>query len=515
MRMRRILPGLLAAGALALSGCAAFQNYNEVMAPARESFASGRYAEARVQLTGKKPEAEFLRGDQLVPFLETGLIDHTAGRFKESSAAFLRGTEIIKQQEDKAVISLSNTAAYLGTLIVNEGAAPYQGESFEKTLIHTFLAINYLMQCDLEGAGVEARRCYRRQEEVARLHERELGKARRENEKAKRQEAPLVDRDLLDREIVHAYRDQDSAASRVANAYQNPFTNCLCAFIFRARNESNDAYLELKRAYTIRPRTPLLGPLLIETAWAGGFQEDIAQWEAAFGLRREEVLADAAKNPAEVWILYENGWAPLKRQITIAFPTPEGMVKIAIPKYQVQPGAAQALEVSCNGRRVRTDLLGDLEAQAIRSRRDRMRILAIKMTLRIVSRLVAERELRQWMAKEFGVWGELFAIVSASAVNLGLERADLRCWSLLPRNLQMARLRLPEGAAIMELRFLGLGTPSRQVKVNLRAGTPTIVLARSAGYFASVWISQLAASWRNELEHGGGTEQTVHNPDNK
>jgi hypothetical protein len=45
--MRRILPGLLAAGALPLSGCAAFQNYNEVMAPARQAFALKTAAKIR------------------------------------------------------------------------------------------------------------------------------------------------------------------------------------------------------------------------------------------------------------------------------------------------------------------------------------------------------------------------------------------------------------------------------------------------------------------------------------
>lgn len=462
--------------AVALStGCAVFTNYNHTMAPARAAFASNRPDVARADITRQMKGADGSQETSLNPILERSIVEHSAGQFDASSKDLLRAADLVKADESKAVISASAVAAGAATMIVNEKAQPYMGEPFEKILIHTYLALDFLMRNDLEGAGVEARRSWERQEEVEKAHESQLAEARKDAAGQK------VNDGAIEQEVDKAYADQAPVMSRVANAYQNAFTHFVAAVICNANGNSNDAYLELKRAHALRPGAPCLGPILIETAKVGGFQEDVAKWEKAYNLRAADVLAEAKRSPAELVVVFENGWAPLKEQISIPIPTPMGIVLIAIPKFVPQPGAAGTLMVAAGGAETATFVLGDVEAQAVRALHDRMVTYVIKMIVRVTARAVAERVAQKKAEEQFGTAGLVGAFVASSAVNIALEQADLRSWSLLPRDLEAARLRLPAGPAQVTLRLDGPSAASRTLSLNLRADRPNVVVVRAVG----------------------------------
>ena len=245
-------------------------------------------------------------------------------------------------------------------------------------------------------------------------------------------------------------------------------------------NERNEAYLELRRAQRLRPDAPCLGPVLIETAAAGGFREDLEKWERVFGLKTSDVLDEARQRPAELIVVFENGWAPLKRQANLDLPTPAGLVRLAIPIYEPAQGASRPLVVEAGGRSVPTTLLGDIEAQAVRALRDRMVVLAVKMVLCVTARAILEYEMQEKARKDGNDAGYILALIAASAVNMVLEQADLRSWSLLPRDLQVARLRLPEGWTEVNLKLRG-GGPARTLTIPLRTDRPNVILARTTG----------------------------------
>ena len=80
---------------------------------------------------------------------------------------------------------------------------------------------------------------------------------------------------------------------------------------------------------------------------------------------------------------------------------------------------------------------GDVEAQAVRALQDRMVAYVIKTVVRVTVRLILEREMQQKMRKEHGDAGTLLAFAASSAVNLALEQADLRAWSMLPSRMAL------------------------------------------------------------------------------
>ncbi|HNY27195.1 MAG TPA: hypothetical protein PKH31_07405 [Candidatus Sumerlaeota bacterium] len=459
--------------ALSLGGCESFTNYNKEMAGPQQLFASGNLPAARQEVVNRMSTDE----TRLNPWLELGVIDHTSGAFDNSNQALQKAADLVRTREQKAVVSLSETAAGAATLIVNEKSQPYPGEAFERVLIHTYLAMNYALQGDWEKARVEARRSWTRQQEIEETTQKQQAAARNEAARSKQK----VDAASLGNELNRVYADQEGIAARELNAYRNAFSHVVSAVVYRANGDFNEAYVELKRAVELRPKAPVLGPLLIETAAAGGFQEDLPRWESQFQLRATDVLRVQKERPAELVIFFENGWAPRKEEIIVPLPTPVGIIKLAIPKYQPQPGFSRALTVEAGGQTATSTLLGDVEAQAVRSLRDRMPTYVIKMIVRITARTLAENELRKKAQKQGGDAGFILAFLFSSAVNIALEQADLRAWSLLPRDLQVARLRLPAGQTTVRLQLDGQANASREVPLNLKTGAPNVMLARSTG----------------------------------
>lgn len=452
---------------LACSGCS-IRNYNYRMRKAKEAFAQGRFADARDAVTKKMRKEE----GRLNPWLELAVIDRTAGDFEQSAASLERAREITRHHETKAVVSATKTAATAATLIVNERAAPYTGDSFEKIMVHALAATNYLMIGRIDFARVEVMRGYQKQKDSADDHEKQLRKAREESSEKNVDDASLM------AAIDNAYADQNSIATRVANAYQNAYLNFLSAVIFNTQSEPGNAYLEIKKANALRPGVECLRAITIETAVRAGFHEDLPRWRDAFDADVQTIVDEAREAPAELIVVFENGWAPVKNQITIPIPTPVGVFTIAIPKNDPQPAPADALEISVGGQTARTEVMADIEAQAVRALRDRMKVYVIKMAIRITARLLAQRELKKKMEKEYGDAGAIGAFLASSAMNVVLEQADRRSWTLLPREIQVARLRLPEGEAEATLRLVG-GTGEDIIPLRLRADRPNIILARA------------------------------------
>jgi len=115
---------------------------------ARDQFRHGD-ADAALQTLA---EANVGKRDELLLYLDRGMIAQAAGRYRESVDSLLRAAEIVDKQD---FISISEQTA---AVIVNDWVRTYSGEYSERLWIHTFQMINFLMLGDPEAAAVEARR---------------------------------------------------------------------------------------------------------------------------------------------------------------------------------------------------------------------------------------------------------------------------------------------------------------------------------------------------------------------
>jgi len=135
---------LLFVATLVLQACAT----SSALQVARDQFRQGSTEEALLTLS----EAKVSNRDQLLLYLDRGLVSQASQQYEESIKAFELALEVVDRL-DYVSIRDQTTA-----IISSDWAARYKGEYSERLWIHTFQMINYLMLNAFQSAAVEARR---------------------------------------------------------------------------------------------------------------------------------------------------------------------------------------------------------------------------------------------------------------------------------------------------------------------------------------------------------------------
>ena len=437
------LPRALALAALVCSACSLVTHYPEQMQGTLEDFDTGNFAAAY-----QRVEKEY--NGALLPFLEGGTILQCQGSQEESNRVFSQAAERIQAYQEKALLSLSQGAAQLGSLLVNEKTLPYQGEPFERVMVNTFKAMNYLFLRQVEDARVEIRRSFAVQEANRRIFEKEIQRLEGEADRQGLRSGDFQD------QVEGYYQEGRPIASRVVNPYEDPFAYYLSALVYELNGEYNDAFIDLQRVQNLRPGVPCVENDLLRMARLAGMSDTLREWRRR--LNREPRLTDRTREGDLVLIL-ECGSAPRKKQIKIYLPIPRvGIVSLAFPRYEQAPNPVQSAVLHDEGGtfQARSEVLTDVDAIAFRNLQDRLPILVLKQVLRAAAKGA--------MAKTATDEGGLAGALLASAYNVVTEQADLRSWLTLPQSIQVARVVLPRGSHRLALALQDAGGQAIQEK---------------------------------------------------
>ncbi|MEQ1879220.1 MAG: hypothetical protein ABL958_21460, partial [Bdellovibrionia bacterium] len=380
---------------------------------ARDEMRSGR-PEGAVKIL--EPLALQEGDDQLVYLLDYAVALQEAGRFDESNRAFLKAQQLA---DIKDYHSLSRIT---GSLLLSEGMVQYKGEDYEKLLIHVYLALNFLMLDKLDDALVETKQI-----------DIKLTKYR-----------------------LEAKREYE----------QNPFARYLSAMIWEADRKWDDAYIDYKTAYNLRPSVTLLKEDLLRTSLLSRRTDDLAGWRKAF----PEVKTDnwwKDKSYGEIVLIFQQGRAPVKR------PHPDSH---RFPKLYAVPSITRYARIEVDGGPTET-------SQPIYSVQD----IAIKTLDDAYAGLVAKRiggvVAKHVVAEEIRKKDELLGAIAWIGMNIA-DQADLRQWSTLPETFQVARVPIKSGKYRVRVQGLdgGLGPSGEQMperEVEIRPGKKAFVIWRS------------------------------------
>ena len=421
---------------IALSGCSSLQNYTKHSAQARASIAAGNFNGALATF----PETAATGKDEVLIRLERGMILQDAGLFEQSSHEFELADKQIRDYQDRAVISASKTASEVGTLILNEQVMSYEGEDFEIILLHALNAMNYLMRGDLEGARVEVRNSYESQGQLSAKHEKEMQKAQEDSHSSDWERS-------FDKADSQGYAQLKDKASTVASLYQDAFASYISALVYELGGESDDAYIDLKKAYQAYPSCRSIQRDLVRLSGKIGFREDQGQWEKKFG-RFKAVPKDAV----DVFVVFSYGLAPYKVPLNIPIPISRGFTFASLPVYRFSPSDISGGLVTAGGLNEETSTVFDVDAVAARNLLDDYPIIFVKQVARSYIKAKATSQLEH----NFGDAGAILGIF-ASAIT---EQADLRAWLSLPKQIQVARLFVPRSSPDISIRNLPYGSSS-------------------------------------------------------
>lgn len=468
------LTGLLLAGLL-LGGCASrwqdlFVSYSDQMVPLRNQLLLGHAAEALPKVRESTPGDDTYVLDQL----ERGRIAWLAGQDAISKQGFAAADSRLAWEDNQARYRLSQGLAQAGSLLTNDQTMAYRAPDYERTMLHHYLALNYLQRGDAEGALVEVRRANQVQERALKARADEVRKAK---EKSEESEAEGEMRQLMSRGAP----ELDRLIGQVKNGFQNAYTFYFSGVLYEAAGDLNDAWVDYQRGYQIAPDNQSLQDALLRLARLRGSPDELKETEKKVGRKAPPL----AKDQGQLVVLFEDGLIPARREIFLPLPisTSSGDFRtftVAVPYYDNRASDTGPLTVSVGKQAGRTSSLVRLEALAAKDLQERLPGMLTRQALR----LVAKEQLRRSAAKEGGDVGNILVGI----FNTLSERADTRSWLTLPAEASSWQGVLPAGE--VQLR-LGAGSAMRTLPLTVHAGRTTLVWVQRLGAGLSTRVMPL------------------------
>ncbi|HLG22338.1 MAG TPA: hypothetical protein VI382_05955 [Candidatus Manganitrophaceae bacterium] len=401
-----------------LSACAPSLHHQALV---EQNLLAHRYTDADAVV--EKNKEDYGERNALLYYFDRGMLLHLAGRYEESNVFFEKAGALVEELYTQSV------STHAGALLTNDNLLPYEGEDFEKVLIHLFSALNYASMGQWDEALVEARRV------DARLNL------------------------LNDRYSPKSVYKEDA------------FARYLSGILYEARGESNDAFISYRKAYEAFQeyqkfyRTPIperIGSDLITLSKILRLREEQEEYKKAFPQSVSQATAPASEQEGEMVIVAYGGRSPIKEDYFIDAPVPDGsggvyMLRVALPKFVPQPSQVDSVEVVLQKGettlRRRFDLLEDITAIAKKNLEDRIGRISGKAIARATAKYLAGRTAKREAKKRGGEGAELLTGFLSNVYSVASEQADKRSWRTLPGRIYLARISLPEGAWRAKIRY--------------------------------------------------------------
>lgn len=351
---------------------------------------------------------------------ELGRVAQLQGQREASRQAFAAAVAAYDAEDASAKIQVSSLAATGSSLITNDNARPYIAPDYERIFTRAYQALNYWAANDATGAAVEFRAAALEQQVAANKREKEIAKAEEEAEENN------IDLNQFD----GYFEGLNAVAGEVKASFQNAWTFYLSALFWEAHGEYNDALVDYKKALEIHPGSDLL-------------KEDVTRVSRAQDGHRP-------RGQGMVAVLYEQGYVPPRRELSLPIPTIHGLFAVAFPTYSPADKPRPApLTVTAQGASARTEVLTDVGGLAAKHLKEQLPGMLVRQTLRATGKYNLQKKAND----DFGPVGALLT----QLFNLVSERADLRAWLSLPAYGQATRLLLPPGEQRLQLSTPGGG----------------------------------------------------------
>jgi len=431
---------------VALAGCA---STGRVQQEIETQMRLGQY-DLAVQLVEQERNRSYRGKNQLLYYLERGMLLHSQGRYAESNAAFEEAKRLGNALYTK---SLSNEGL---SLMSNDYALDYAGENFERTLIHLFAAMNYEQLGEKDSALVEIRQ-------------------------------------------VGEYLRKLQIDTTNENVYQeDAFARYLSAMLYEERGELDSAFVDYKKAidaYADYQRDFGIAYPPRLSVDAERLARRLGPW-AQDDLLERGGTGDTVEIPegsGELVILHYNGLAPIKDQTRITLPFSDAwllvaalqlgsdrqaqqqigqatavlgsirgvdVVSVAFPKYVDRPYSIAVMEPRVAGatQTMKGQLVEDIGAIAKKDLEDRKARIYTKTVARAAIKYAiqkgAEIAAQQAGGNDYGALMSAGTQIVGNLARFASEQADKRVWSTLPDQIFMHSMIVPAGRHDLELDFM-------------------------------------------------------------
>ncbi|MGE9296932.1 MAG: hypothetical protein ACQKBV_11650, partial [Puniceicoccales bacterium] len=361
----------------------------------------------------------------------------------------------------------------------NQSYLPYRGYYYDRIMMHTYMALNFLQQANVEAARVSLNRSYQSQREAVDEFAAEIEAANEvaTQESRAAQRSPKSDKYY---DVNRARENSEFQRQMQANYgyldemkayadYVNPFS----VFIDGLINLTNDLeYNDLERARKSLQRVASMAP---------GNDYLIKDVQAA----ERRLSGDPLRETT--YVIFETGMAPSRDQVKINIPLfivtrDVPYVGVAFPQLRFNNNFVPALDVTADGMPYRTQMICDMDSIVATEFDQRLPLIIVKTLISAGTKAAAQYGLQEAAkSNDAAYWSVL---VAGSIYQAAMNNADLRTWVTLPKQFQYCRFPTPTSGQI-QLRAGGITQT-----VKLLPGRVNLVYVKSNSLYSPLIIQQ-------------------------
>lgn len=376
---------------------------------------------------------------------------HLLGQFTESNQFLHQAEQFAENLYTKSIVSET------GAFFTNDNTLPYEGEDFERVMIHLISALNYTYMKNLDEALVEVRK---------------------------------IDHQL---NLLNDRYDKKSIYK------QDAFARYLSGKLYEAKKEPNDALIAFRKAYeayqddqhnyAIAIPVALKSDLLRLTQFLG-LETENSQYQEGFG-QTHWLTQEEYQKLGEVVFISLKGLSPIKEDFFITAPVPDGrggiyILNIAMPRFiRRSSNISYALVSVWNPKESfseKTVTVQNISDIAIKNLEDRVGRITTKAIARASSKFLLARGIRQMAGKDEEPLSSFLAELGTNLFSLFSEQSDKRSWRTLPGEIQMAGVLVTPGQYQIRVEYFnsfGKKVAQRNPsKIEVKAGEKVFLGAR-------------------------------------
>lgn len=447
------------------TGC---QTYNDQRSGVTDALRLGDFETAK-EVIGKRA-SNANEKDKLLWLLEQGAITRITGDLEGSTFAFDQAEGLVNSFEEQAKVKVgSETQA----ILTNQASLPYRGKEYEKIMMNTMKAANFMSSGDYGRARVEFNRIYQRQQNALEFNKKRIVKDREAIEAAKQGELEFNGRSakydaeaamedpsvsVKTQQILSEVEERLSTSQAFAD-YVNPFAVFLeGVFFMNASLVQNDAERALKnfQRLTSMCTNPFVGQ----------------------DLKLAESLVNGENITPVTYVIFETGFAPSLEELRIDIPlyvvgSNLSYIGAALPRLVYNDEFVKELTASTStGEEYMSVLLADMDHIVSKEFQNAWPSMLSKTLISSgVKGAIAYALQRSVKDESLGV--QIAVGITVAAIQAGTTRADLRTWASLPKQYQYTRFPTPADG------FVNLSVGSQNEAVFVEPNKTNVIIVRS------------------------------------
>lgn len=469
MNYRRTLPLLLLAAVLSTLTTGFLGSKKQDTANLFNLWQKGEINSAVAEAT-KQADKNATGKDAVLSWLEQATVLRAAGKYEDSNKAFDDAAAKIDDYLAKAKLRVSDEAV---SAVSSPASLPYEGRSYDAIMLETYRALNYLSLGKNDQARPALIRAYQRQQDAVEDNKRRIAQAQDEAAKAKDKEKEAVAKAKDDPKFKGQVDSltADLSELKAYGDYVNPFAVYLDALYFTY--QAADA-ADLERARKSLERC---------IGFAG--QNDYLKQDLT---TLDGIIAGKQIAPT-TYIIFETGCAPGREQSPVEIPLFTGgghsFTAASFPKLVLQRDYAPSLTAAAGETKTTTAPLASMDSVIGQDFKNELPIVISKTMGPAIGKAIG-----LYIGNEAAARSNPFLGLAAGAltkvVSKEMNSADVRTWTTLPKEFQIARLSTPAD------RKLELSTASGiNSSVTIADGTVNLIYVKSINTSTPLLINQI------------------------